>query len=66
MGGLFSSPKAPPPPPPPPPPTPLPVPEDDVEIRKARRRKIAEQRNRSGRASTILTRGGGNTETLGG
>ena len=64
MGGLFSSPKAPPPPPPPPPPTPLPD-EDSPDIKRARRRKIAEQQKRSGRASTILSQGG-DRETLGG
>lgn len=65
MGPLAPSPKTPPPPPPPPPPTPMPLPEGDPEVEKARRRSVAEQKARSGRASTILSQGG-NGETLGG
>lgn len=61
MGGLFSKPKAPPPLPPPPPPTPMPDP-DDQSIRKAKRREVAERRQRGGRLATILTDG---TDKLG-
>lgn len=70
MGGLFSKPKAPPPPPPPPPPEPMPDP-DDKQIEQDKRKNFARQRQKSGRASTDLSRGtilatGGTGETLGG
>lgn len=56
MGGLTSKPKA---PPPPPPPTPMP---NEEELDKSRRKKMTEQRTRSGRQSTILS---DTSETLG-
>lgn len=45
-------------PPPPPPPAPMPEP-DDAAIMDAKRRSLAAQQSRSGRASTILTGLGG-------
>lgn len=45
-------------PPPPPPPAPMPEP-DDAAIMDAKKRSLAAQQSRSGRASTILTGLGG-------
>lgn len=64
MGGLFSSPKLPPPPPPPPPPAPMPDPESK-DVKRAAKLDYIRQRKSSGRASTILSQGGGG-EKLGG
>lgn len=65
MGSIFKKPKAPPPPKPielpkyEPPPAPEPVPvmplPDDAAIEKTKKKKIAEQAARSGRASTFLS-----------
>lgn len=65
MGGLFSGPKT----PAPPPPTPMmPTPDDDA-VRAAKRKKLAADQSRQGRASTILTQDNGLTtppsQTLG-
>ena len=46
------------------PPTPMPTP-DDAAIKAAKRRSIADQQRRQGRASTILT-DTGTTDALGG
>lgn len=51
MGNPFAKPKA-----PPPPAAPVVMPEpDDEELKKARKRNMAEQMSRSGRLSTILS-----------
>lgn len=63
MGGILGGGKAP-SPPPLPPPAPMPLPEDTEATQAARRRKIAETQQRSGRMSTILSEGG-NVEKLG-
>lgn len=66
MGGIFSKPKLPPPPPPPPEPEPMPDPDPEASgVAREKRAKIVEQQKRSGRASTILSQGGGG-EKLGG
>ena len=39
---------------------------DDLEVQKAKKRSLAEQAARSGRASTILTDYAGGTDKLGG
>lgn len=39
---------------------------DDAAVTEARRRRIASERARSGRASTLLSGGGASRETLGG
>lgn len=62
FGGSPSVAAPPPPPPPPPPPAPMPDPEDPTLLAN-KRRKVAAASVRSGRASTILSDGGG--ETLG-
>lgn len=56
LGGLLDKPEVPEIPPPPvvTPPTPMPLPDDEA-IQQARRRSIAAQMQRSGRASTLLT-----------
>lgn len=58
MGGLFSAPKPPPAPPPPPPPAPMPDPENP-QVKEQKKADIIRQRATSGRASTILSQGGG-------
>lgn len=46
-------------------PKPMPTP-DDKAVNDARRRQLASDQARSGRASTLLSSGGGKRETLGG
>lgn len=67
MGGLFSKPSTPPPPPPPEPVKPKPVVPvaDESALDKARRRRVARERNRGGVQSTVLN-SGSSGETLGG
>lgn len=58
MSGLFGKPKAPAPLPPPAPPALMPV-ADDMQSKRAQKRRTAEIARRGGRVSTILTGGTG-------
>lgn len=65
MSGLFSKPKIDiPKPPEPPPPVPMPDP-DDPAHKMDQLKVMAAARNRSGRASTILSSGGGSSDYAG-
>lgn len=64
-GGDEPDVQAPPEAPKPEPVKPMPAP-DDAAVKRAKRRSIATQAARGGRASTVLTRGLGGTESGGG
>jgi len=64
MGKLFKGPKAPPPAPIPVPPPPVPM-VDEEALRKKKKKVMAKNAQRSGRASTLLSDAAGESETRG-